>query len=512
MNQLHTWAGVVVAGLLFAIFWMGTLSVFDREIDRWMAPMSRLALPDKVASFETLRSTYDDAVAEKARSWTVLKPTERQPVFRVVYRNSSNAIVNRYFHPETGVELPDAGTLAGTRFLYPFHYNLHLRLWDIGEWIVGAAAMAMLLLCVSGIFIHRKLLADFFTLRPNKQSLRVIFDIHTLAGVLGLPFYIAITLSGLIYGYAHFFPSGWQSLYETRQAFNADSAGSFSRPKLGKPGELKSLDELADVAGQRWKDREPWAIVVRHPGDAGAFVSVFPSFDTGLARYAPVVDFDAATGKMLNARDDLRPVLTAQRVIIGVHQIQFRHWTLRWLYFGLGLLGCVLIATGFIFWLEARKKKHAQLGVRGFRFVEGLAVGSTLGIVAATIAFFVVNRLLPLGVSFLGVERAALEVWAFCLSWLIAFAHAWSRPRFAWSEQSFAVAVLAVAAVGLNAVTTGDHLVRSLSHPHLWPVAGMDAMLLLTAAAAAFAAWRMRVLASVRGFGAPVRTGMLPAE
>ncbi len=42
MNWLHTWAGVVLGGLLFAIFWMGTLSVFDREIDRWMAPMTRL--------------------------------------------------------------------------------------------------------------------------------------------------------------------------------------------------------------------------------------------------------------------------------------------------------------------------------------------------------------------------------------------------------------------------------------------------------------------------------------
>ncbi len=33
MGWLHTWAGVVLGGLLFAIFWMGTLSVFDREID-----------------------------------------------------------------------------------------------------------------------------------------------------------------------------------------------------------------------------------------------------------------------------------------------------------------------------------------------------------------------------------------------------------------------------------------------------------------------------------------------
>ena len=43
MAGLHTWAGVVIGSLLFAIFWMGTLSVFDREIDRWMNPGSRLS-------------------------------------------------------------------------------------------------------------------------------------------------------------------------------------------------------------------------------------------------------------------------------------------------------------------------------------------------------------------------------------------------------------------------------------------------------------------------------------
>ena len=45
MNALHTWSGVVLGSLLFVIFWMGTLSVFDREIDRWMMPATRLASP-----------------------------------------------------------------------------------------------------------------------------------------------------------------------------------------------------------------------------------------------------------------------------------------------------------------------------------------------------------------------------------------------------------------------------------------------------------------------------------
>ena len=42
LTWLHTWGGVFLGSILFAVFWMGTLSVFDREIDRWMNPESRL--------------------------------------------------------------------------------------------------------------------------------------------------------------------------------------------------------------------------------------------------------------------------------------------------------------------------------------------------------------------------------------------------------------------------------------------------------------------------------------
>ena len=54
MNWLHSWAGMVLGGLLFAIFWMGSLSVFDREIDRWMIPSTRLALSSQPISFDAL--------------------------------------------------------------------------------------------------------------------------------------------------------------------------------------------------------------------------------------------------------------------------------------------------------------------------------------------------------------------------------------------------------------------------------------------------------------------------
>lgn len=481
MNVLHTWAGVVVGALMFAIFWMGTLSLYDREIDRWMAPMTRLAVPDQPLSIEALRSTYDAAVAARAGAWTILLPTERQPVVRVVYRDGPE-LLSRYFDPATGVELPDAGTWAATRFFYPFHHRLHLRVWNIGEWLVGFAAMTLLLLCVSGIVIHRKLIAEFFTLRTRQKSARMVLDLHTVVGVLGLPFNIMIALSGLVILSVTFFPSGWQSSYSNLRSFNAEAYSAYSRPKANRPGTLTSLDELAHKAQQIWEGEKPWAMVVHFPGDAASFVTVYQSLDHSISQHTPTIQFDAGTGAVLQQSKPTRPFASAQRFLSGVHQVQFRHWTLRALYFVLGLFGCVLILTGFLFWLQSRRRRHAVEGRSGVRIVEAIAIGSTAGIIIASISFMVINRILPLGVSVMGTARYALEIWGFYLVWLATFAHAWWRPRMAWAGQCRAIAVLAVLAVALNWVTTGDHLLRSLTTPHLWPVAGVDLGLLALAA------------------------------
>ena len=123
--------------------------------------------------------------------------------------------------------------------------------------------------------------------------------------------------------------------------------------------------------------------------------------------------------------------------------------------------------------------------------MEGLTIGSVGGILVATLAFFVVNRLLPSGAAFLGHGRAALEIWTFYLVWLATFAHAWARPARAWIEQCWLIVALAVAAVLLNWTTTGHHPGRTFGARHLWPISGIDLILLLAALLAAYAALKL---------------------
>jgi uncharacterized iron-regulated membrane protein len=491
MNWLHTWAGVCLGTVLFAVFWMGTLSVFDREIDRWMMPATRVA-PAELKSVDALARELQPVIGASPQ-WLVLYPTEREPVARVGYAAAPGKFRYRQADPATGALLADAETWGGSGFLYPFHVNLHLKVWGLGLWIVGVAGMAMLALCVSGVVIHAKIFADFFTFRSDRKPRRVILDLHNVTGVLGLPFHFLITLSGLVIFFTVYFSGAWEMSYRgDRAAFVKESYGIYGRPRLNRPGPPPvSLDAMVAEASRQWGGG-PQLFRVFHPGDANSYVEVRRSFvDDRVTMPVDALYFDAATGAILSSNTG-KPVMNAHRFITGFHFIQFDHWSLRWIYFALGLSGCVLIATGFLFWLESRRKRHTQLGLRGVPVVEGLAVGSVSGIVIATLAFFVANRLLPPGASAWGVERADLEIWTFYIVWLLSFTHAWLRPHAAWREQCGAVAALALVAVLLNALTTGDHLVRSLAHRHLWAVAGMDLLLLAAGAVSLIAVCRWR--------------------
>ena len=508
MNWLHTWSGVVLGSLLFAIFWMGTLSVFDKEIDRWMMPASRLSLPSDF-SYETMRPAYQAALAAKSPSVLLLVPNERNPVITALWRGPDGSFAQHMFDPRTGAELPDQGTLGGSRFIYPFHYSLNLKVLGLGYWIVGFCGMMMMVLCVSGVVIHRKIFADFFTFRPERKIRRATLDLHNVAGVLGLPFHVVISVSGLVILFSLYFPSSIWAVYgQDVRLFARDAYGAYLRPPAKRAADLISFDTIVAKAKSVWGQGEPNYLYVFNSGDAAAYVQVNRSSEDFVSNISHVAYVDGVNGELLSASKPERPAAVTQRFIAGLHFIQFKHWTLRWLYFVLGLAGCILIATGLLFWVESRHERHRKLGLAGARVVGAVTVASVTGIVVATLAFMVTNRALPLGASAFGIDRAAIEAIVFHLTWVLTLLHAWMSAGRAWIGQCWAISGLALAAVFLNAVTTEDHLMRSVVDRQLWPVAGIDVTLLTAAVMAACVARRLarreRVDAGLlQGAGAP---------
>lgn len=503
MGWVHTTCGIVLGALLFVIFWTGTLSVFDREIDRWMMPATRLPAPSQPFSPDTAwKLTRQQAAGSPV--WILQFPTSREPTARVLFAGTGTAArevrigegkkgipVSRstlrvtHIDPRSSKVLPDPATKGGSGFFFPFHWNLLMGQGSIGHWIVGLAGMAMLLMIVSGVITHKNLFAQFFTLRARKISGRAILDLHKTAGVLGLPFHFMIAFSGLAIFYFFYFPTALGLTHEggERQLYSETRSG-YSRPAAGAPGELASLDIMAARAQRLWGSGEPAQLSVTHPGDANAYVQVTRTVRDVVTYDAKPIYFDARTGELIKF-SHIRPVAKVQRFIAGIHFIFFQHWVIRWGYFILGLTGCGLIASGMIFWLQARQKRKGA--TRALANVHLITVGTVAGIMIATLVYLIANRLLPAGLE----DRGAWEMRLFFLAWTGAFFHAALRPQRAWIEQARAVAIGAVSAVALNAVTTGDHLLRSASEGK-WAVFGMDMTLLMLAVSAGMLAGLLR--------------------
>ncbi len=493
MAWLHTWTGVVTGALLFVVFWMGSLSVFDQEIDRWMMPATRLPAAAAPLSLDRTIRPIAESLVSGAPAWTVTLPGERMPAYQIGYTDAAGQYVRRHVDPAAGSLLPAAGTHGASGFIFPFHYQLHIGWKDVGYWLVGLAGMATLVLLTSGVIIHRKLVQDFFRFRPDKQLPRTSLDLHNLSGVLFLPFHVAMALSGLFIFWTIYFP--WPVTLPfggDKAALMAAAYGNVTRPSSGQLAPQASLDAIVRDAQARWAARHGAPLeadVVRVSGarDAAGVVTVRSLFpQDGVAMDRGVAVYDGGTGRLLHDHE-AGPVRKVHAFLSGMHFIQFRHWTLRCLYFLGGLAGCVMIATGFLFWLETRRARHEKLGLPGVALVQGLVTGVVTGTILATCAFLLSNRLLPAQAAWGGVARAELEMWAFFLVWLAGFVHAWLRPRQAWREQALGTAVLALAAVAANAIgTRGGLLAPGL--PGNGAVLGVDCMLIAVAGVAWLAA------------------------
>src|SRR5690606_33736672 len=103
-------------------------------------------------------------------------------------------------------------TESAAKYVGRFHYDLHYINWYWARWLVGIAAMAMLVAILSGIVTHKKILTDFFLLRLGKGQ-RSWLDAHNASSVLFLPFILMITYTGLVSLATHYMPWGIAANY-----------------------------------------------------------------------------------------------------------------------------------------------------------------------------------------------------------------------------------------------------------------------------------------------------------
>lgn len=519
MSDLHIWTGLLVGWLLYAIFLTGSVSYFREEISRWAQPeaplggAARVAEPaiepqaaharraeapqDSPAIAQRLVDAMQSRHAPEAGRWTINLPSAREPLASVSWSKAARAgerparaQQRATLDPYTGDRLELRDTRGGD-FFYRFHYNLHYVpvLW--GRWIIGLCTMFMLVAIISGIITHKKIFADFFTFRWGKGQ-RSWLDAHNGLSVLGLPFHLMITYTGLVTLMLMYMPWGAEQAFPTPAQQNTLRAelSSFreARPPSAEKAPLTGVADLVRQAQARWGYAHVERLTIDNPGRTNATITIRRG-DGGRVSESPrYLVFDGVSGRLLEEKDSVGHAAETRGVLLALHTGRFADDWIRWFYLILGLGGTAMIGTGLVLWTVKRRAKlpDPTRPYFGFRLVERLNIATVAGLPVAMAAFLWGTRLLPTDLA----ARPAREVDLFFLIWALMAVHACLRPpRRAWIEQWVLATLLLALTPVLNALTSDRGLPGSLLAGD-WVFAGFDLAMLALAALTASFAWR----------------------
>lgn len=516
MGWVHTWSGLVLGWLLYAIFLTGTLSFFLDEINQWMRPELHRSVPGPATARLAVESI--EKLAPDATTWTLNlhgpRNAEVQAFWRPPGAESGRAgMKHAYLDAATGETIDPRETRAGN-FLYRFHFELYGLPRDVARWIVGFATMFMFVAIISGVIMHRKIFVDYFTFRRNRGP-RTWMDAHNATSVYALPFHLVITFSGLLLLMGTIMPAPREALYpqEDTRLFTAELRGmnplaqqstqeraQAGRENGGRDGRearaprpvQADVDALIAQAQSRWDGASVGSIVMTRQ-DNFPVLELREEHGISLAnRGMPRrLRYDGVTGHELETVAMPAPsaVRASYNTMVSLHLGRFADPVVRWALFLSGVLGTLMIATGMMLWVSKRLPARAKTGRThfGHRLVEVTNIAAIAGLTVATAVYFFLNRLLPVGIE----GRSDWEINGFFIVWALTLAHALLRPdRRAWQEQLGSAAALFAAIPLLNALTGGEGLIASIPAGK-WPVAGFDLVALVCGLLLAWAAVRM---------------------
>lgn len=445
MAWLHSWAGLFFGWLLFGILFTGAIAVFHSEVTYWTTPEMRGQIRyDRDKAIEVGRD-YLEQHAPDARVWRLTLPSEREPVVKVFWRDAEGKGTTRRLQPATG-EAIERETRGGSFFI-DYHYMINLSRKDIalgpvGLWIVGMAGIVMLVACISGIVVHKRIFKDMFLFRPRASRHRSWLDAHNVLSVLPLPFHIIIVYTGLVTLYWLYVPVGITSLYDgsedafRREATSQQYVSVLDTPPPGAPAPMVSLQAINRQAEAHFGEGKTASLYMRDPNRANATVEAYRTRTDRVTQQVEQIAYRGIDGQQIRIVEH-SAAAKIQSFIAAIHFVEWGGPLVRWAYFVVGLAAAAMVATGLVVFTAKRETKRGA--PPWLRLVHAVNVASVAGLCIACAVFFWAERLTPVDLA----GRAGVPVKAFFLSWLACLAHAALRPPFrAWKEQFALAAIL----------------------------------------------------------------------
>ncbi|MFD1768765.1 PepSY-associated TM helix domain-containing protein [Sphingobacterium suaedae] len=479
----HTISGIIIAALLFVIFFAGSFSFFKDNISAWQKGKSvtngevqadyNYLLDSLSKNYNLLGRNLDFYLLRQgqgsyvnltgSQDTTISKPkpkTEKRGRGRRS-ADEDSAYFLYYFADKTPTSYAEGYDMG--EFLYRLHFLAQLNQIPIhigtpfGYLLAGVVAFLFLFALITGLFLHwDKIKTNFFVFRPWSKWKTVWTDMHTALGVIGFPFQLVFAVTGVILIVNFILISPFskllydgndQKVYEELQYNKSMHVEYTYTPLQGK------FDMNGFVAKwqERWKGSKITRIYVRNFQDKSMQVGIEAKPDPAVAFAGSGFAIEEiGTGKILELKSpttDRNYIDGVKSLIYHLHFGDFGGKPLQIVFFVLGLMGCLVIISGIMIWLVARDKQHIPAYKRKFNFwAANFFLAGCLSMLPVTAFTFIMLKMLP------DVNQSVIYTTYF-YSWLLVGVYLMALRNLVWMNKQ--VLILSVVLCMLVPVANG---------------------------------------------------------
>lgn len=378
--QLHLWLGLTSGLIVVIMAATGCILAFEKElkhaihpekyfvktIKKEKLPFSVLKLKAEQALPDNLKVSRGEISSDPSRSYAFrsLKMNEEALTYWGTYIHYYRVYVDPYTGKVLDVE-------NAKNDFFEIVMDLHRRLLlgeKIGKTITGYSTLILVIMLVSGLVIwyprkmNKKALKSMFLIKTSAKWKRINYDMHNVLGFYAVIPLLLITFSALIWSFEGF--DKW-----VKNTLNG-KAKTEQKAKSTVPAEkFSDAKNILDMVGNR---------VEKSLADKESALISFPKKEEG-TYYAEVTygnkqyqneqfNFDQYSGKILKHQlyNDKNigygSALRARNY--DLHMGSIFGLTGRILYLFAGMIAASLPITGFIIYLNRKKKKPKKKKVK----------------------------------------------------------------------------------------------------------------------------------------------------
>jgi len=401
-QAMHTWTGIVAGLVLFIGFYAGSLTMFQHEISQWATPPSHQLSSIDHDKYDLLISKASTEFEPARQGFTLHFNTQSSPM--TWYEQGGGRglnLTNVMRHASLSAEGELVSQASTENKLGSLIDMLHrtagiggqITGQDLGEIIVGVAAILYFLALVSGvIFLLPTLMKSFFALRKDKGSNRFWLDSHNLVGVASLPFHFIIAWTVVVFCFHDVFYGGLSIVYGDKPLFERGEKAEIIYQVNDLPPIEHYVEKVNQLAPGYHVDQMTFSGLSTQRPSLGITVKNSDEVmrnTSGDFIYMDPFTLAVAFTSIPQDEEDVYTALVAS--FFSLHFGGYGGNLGRWLYFVMGILGAFLFYSGNLLWLEKRRQKKGQQ-TRASKVMSSLTIGICLGSIAGVVVTLVASR------------------------------------------------------------------------------------------------------------------------